>query len=97
MSYYCCYPICDNTYRKRPSKSFFHFPRDESRAKEWLAMMEMKEIPKSRNSAPVRVCSDHFLETDFDKTSAKRLLLTTAVPEKLKKCTSVSRFLKKCL
>ena len=93
MSYYCSYPNCDNTYRRNPSKSYFNFPKDENRAKEWLLMMEMEEMPKSRNSAAVRICSDHFLDTDFEQTSVRRFLCTTAVPQKLQKAlksTSVS-------
>ena len=85
MSYYCSYPNCGNTYRLCSKKSYFNFPKEGIRIKEWLQAMGMEELPKSRNKTAVRICSDHFTESDFEKTSSRRSLYATAVPQKLEK------------
>lgn len=55
----------------------FRFPQDEKRKSKWL-----EAIGKSEIYAQARICSNHFLKSDYhsNEFSVRNNLLSTAVP-----------------
>ena len=64
---------CDNV----PVRSFHRFPKDEYLQRLWVSAVSRVGFKPTKCS---RICSDHFLETDFLKEKKRRLLKQSAVP-----------------
>ena len=64
-----------------PSLSFYSFPIDPDRRKSWLVHLHRQKWKPSSHS---RVCSDHFIESDIDRTGQVVRLRTEAIPTRLK-------------
>lgn len=62
--------------------SYHRFPSDVGLKKKWIAAIKRDEGPLFRVSKATKVCSLHFLATDFctNVASGHRLLLESAVP-----------------
>ena len=60
------------------------FPRDNARRKFWIDSLRLECEP------PIyaRICSDHFLESDFYVRGGKIYLVSKAVPTRTVKCKS---------
>ncbi|CAN7948855.1 unnamed protein product [Ixodes hexagonus] len=85
MPTHCCVPVCtqygyaDKSGRK---VSYHRFPSDAEIKKKWIAAIKRDEGPLFQVSKSTKVCSLHFLETDFwtNVASDHRLLQGSAVP-----------------
>ncbi|KAK2855876.1 hypothetical protein Q5P01_004611 [Channa striata] len=53
----------------RPPKRFFHFPKDPTRVKVWLAAL--RETDKQDSTDQHLICEDHFLPEDIAKNGVK--------------------------
>ena len=83
---------CNNKYAKNPEKSYYIGPKDKNIANAWYAAIKRGKSNLPSKLSNIRVCSDHFKESDFDKTwelqkrlyykdrPIKRKLLSNAVP-----------------
>ncbi len=80
----CCVPLCCKTgYSLEDGEkvSFHRFPLQEPTKKEWLAKIRRDEGPKFRVGKSTRICSRHFLKTDFLVTKGeKKTLKQNACP-----------------
>lgn len=87
---HCIAPGCSNFYYKNKSVAYHRFPTNGSRLKKWMQVLKRKEFPAMEYA---RVCSDHFLDSDyawkgtfvggiFQKMKSKELL-PTAFPSKI--------------
>uniref|UniRef100_A0A0K8RLC7 THAP-type domain-containing protein n=1 Tax=Ixodes ricinus TaxID=34613 RepID=A0A0K8RLC7_IXORI len=85
MPTHCCVPVCtqygyvDKSGRK---VSYHRFPGDAEIKKKWIAAIKRDEGPLFQVSKSTKVCSFHFLHTDFftNVASGHRLLRESAVP-----------------
>ena len=64
MVQHCVVPLCKNN-AKNKGISFFSFPREENIRKMWLVKIGRDERKNAAVSVSMRVCSAHFLSTDF--------------------------------
>ncbi|KAL1481045.1 hypothetical protein MTO96_050519 [Rhipicephalus appendiculatus] len=68
MPAYCCVPLCKQ-YGYLDScgckVSFHRFPNDPEMRKKWLVAIKREEGPLFRVSNTTKVCSNHFVETDY--------------------------------
>ena len=72
-----CY-LCKN------KKATYIFPRDDARKKVWIDSLQLEcEPPKH-----ARLCSEHFLESDFYVRGGKKYLVSTSIPTRSVKCKS---------
>lgn len=77
----CVYKHCINNIKDK-KYSFFRFPTDIDRVKQWqklcgnisLALME----PESLNK--FRICEKHFLQSDIITYATRKVLKKTALP-----------------
>lgn len=81
----CCVPLCTQFggFDKSGQKVSYHrFPRDQDIYKKWIAAIRRDEGPLFTVSKATRVCSLHFLESDFVANVANgyRHLHQSAVP-----------------
>ncbi|KRT85271.1 hypothetical protein AMK59_1375, partial [Oryctes borbonicus] len=72
--YMCAAPNCKNTYRNS-TLSFFRFPKDPERAKEWVLACGRTEFLKELNSLHYssRICGAHFDSSMFLNSIGNRL------------------------
>ncbi|KAK9708360.1 THAP domain [Popillia japonica] len=79
---YCAVANCNNNSKTSPGCSFFFFPRDETRALQWVERCKRPDLP-SRGLDKLwkssRVCEIHFTKTMFLNFEKNRLN-ATAVP-----------------
>ncbi|XP_049268707.1 uncharacterized protein LOC119382223 [Rhipicephalus sanguineus] len=81
----CCVPLCTQfgSFDKSGNKVSYHrFPRDEDTYKKWIAAIRRDEGPLFKVCKATKVCSLHFLQTDFVANVANgyRHLHSSAVP-----------------
>ena len=73
----CSIPSCKNHRKKKGELSFFRFPKSADKAvlEAWLRCCPGKNI----NLDQARVCSEHFLESDYDPAYITRRSLMPGV------------------
>ncbi|KAH9507286.1 hypothetical protein Btru_056829 [Bulinus truncatus] len=72
----CCVPDCSNSEKTQPLKTFHRFPLDPKRRQIWINALQLdKEMSNS-----LRICSDHFLRSDFQTNNMCTTLKKTAEP-----------------
>lgn len=81
----CCVPLCKQYgYVDKSGRrvSYHKFPTDVHMKKRWIIAIKRDEGPQFSVSGATKVCSDHFVESDFWRSmaSGRRLLRDTAVP-----------------
>ncbi|KAK5650742.1 hypothetical protein RI129_001771 [Pyrocoelia pectoralis] len=79
----CCVYRCTNNPNKNKDLSFHSFPNKKTRGKvykRWLLKINRDRFKPSNRSV---VCSAHFLETDYEKTSILRKKLMPNYRNKL--------------
>ncbi|XP_040188201.1 uncharacterized protein LOC120920280 [Rana temporaria] len=85
-AYHCCVPFCNSDARYNADKkiSFHRIPAlhvEPQRHRAWLTRIRREPGPNFKISSCTRVCSKHFLPTDFVKTlTGKRNLKPYSVP-----------------
>ncbi|KAM4665226.1 uncharacterized protein O3C94_013112 [Discoglossus pictus] len=85
-AYHCCVPFCNSDSRYNVDKkiSFHRIPAfhvEPQRHKDWLNSIRREPGPTFKISNCTRVCSKHFLPTDFVQTfTGKRNLKPSSVP-----------------
>nr|DBA14446.1 TPA: hypothetical protein GDO54_005418 [Pyxicephalus adspersus] len=85
-AYHCCVPFCNSDARYNADKkiSFHRIPAfhvEPQRHRAWLTRIRREPGPNFKVSSCTRVCSKHFLPTDFVKTlTGKRNLKPYSVP-----------------
>ncbi|XP_068108069.1 uncharacterized protein [Hyperolius riggenbachi] len=85
-AYHCCVPFCNSDARYNADKkiSFHRIPAfhvEPQRHRDWLTRIRREPGPNFKVSSCTRVCSKHFLSTDFVKTlTGKRNLKPYSVP-----------------
>ncbi|XP_075470481.1 uncharacterized protein LOC142502819 [Ascaphus truei] len=85
-AYHCCVPFCNSDSRYNVDKkiSFHRIPAfhvEPQRHKEWLSRIRREPGPTFKVSACTRVCSKHFVSSDFVRTlTGKRNLKPSSVP-----------------
>ncbi|XP_052741016.1 zinc finger protein 84 isoform X2 [Bicyclus anynana] len=83
----CCVPFCENTYTtesKATGITFHELPEQEHLRDAWHSALGTQDhlLPD-----PAVVCSQHFVDDDFDKTnSSVRQINSNAVPSTLQMC-----------
>ena len=81
----CCVPLCTRTgysFEEGKKVSFHRFPLEEPRKREWLVKIRRDEGPTFRVGKSTRICSRHFLKTDFLVTKVgKKTLMQKAYPK----------------
>lgn len=79
---HCCVPLCNGDSRYSEDLSFHRFPKEASLRKQWIIKIRRDEGPYFTITSNTRVCSTHFLESDFrpPNKSGKRLLRAGVVP-----------------
>ncbi|KAL1416270.1 hypothetical protein MTO96_028103 [Rhipicephalus appendiculatus] len=87
MPAYCCVPLCKQ-YGYLDScgckVSFHRFPNDPEMRKKWLVAIKREEGPLFRVSNTTKVCSNHFVETDYlsNVANGQRHLHEWSVPSR---------------
>ncbi|XP_063295473.1 uncharacterized protein LOC134582758 [Pelobates fuscus] len=85
-AYHCCVPFCNSDSRYNVDKkiSFHRIPAihvEPRRHRDWLNRIRREPGPSFKVSSCTRVCSKHFLPSDFVRTlTGKRNLKPTSVP-----------------
>ncbi|KAM8921766.1 uncharacterized protein RCH25_016480 isoform 2-T2 [Pelodytes ibericus] len=85
-AYHCCVPFCNSDSRYNVDKkiSFHRIPAfhvEPRRHRDWLSRIRREPGPSFKVSSCTRVCSKHFLPSDFVRTlTGKRNLKPTSVP-----------------
>ncbi|XP_040068988.1 uncharacterized protein LOC115313765 [Ixodes scapularis] len=85
MPTHCCVPLCtQNGYVDESAKkvSFHRFPKLEEVYRKWIIAIKRDEGTSFKVSKATKVCSRHFVESDFVRNVANghRLLYEHAVP-----------------
>ena len=59
----CCVVNCHNRHTKESTRSFYRFPKDPNRRRQWLAFVYRKNTdgPSWQPGDGDCICSDHFL------------------------------------
>ena len=75
----CAVLTCKNVSQRGGKLSFFHFPKDENVCESWVLMCGGG---KCIDTSTARVCSEHFLATDFasGKEGSRLRLKKAAAP-----------------
>ncbi|KAH7936786.1 hypothetical protein HPB49_004455 [Dermacentor silvarum] len=80
----CCVPRCTSNAKKNPGIRYHEFPSDAGRRSQWLHNISRQgssgKASKWEPNDSSLVCSLHFKEDDYRKTTKYRVLLPTAVP-----------------
>ncbi|XP_044128408.1 uncharacterized protein LOC122922045 [Bufo gargarizans] len=85
-AYHCCVPFCNSDSRYNADKkiSFHRIPAfhvEPQRHRDWLNRIRREPGPSFKVSSCTRVCSKHFLPSDFVRTlTGKRNLKPYSVP-----------------
>ncbi|XP_069805884.1 uncharacterized protein [Dendropsophus ebraccatus] len=85
-AYHCCVPFCNSDSRYNADKkiSFHRIPAfhvEPQRHRDWLNRIRREPGPNFKVSSCTRVCSKHFLPSDFVRTlTGKRNLKPYSVP-----------------
>ena len=73
---YCAEPSCRNgtgSGNRRAEVKFFRFPKEQDRARKWWQIIKRGEtFPKTYQN--LSLCSDHFIESDFQRDLKRELL-----------------------
>ncbi|CAB4025751.1 52 kDa repressor of the inhibitor of the kinase-like [Paramuricea clavata] len=80
---YCSACNCSNSKGSRPELSFFRFPSDPKRSKEWVVSCRREDLLIKTSEylyANCRLCSEHFEDCMFVNPSRKNRLNNTARP-----------------
>jgi hypothetical protein len=64
---YCAAYGCDNTQKKGCGKSFFTFPKDNTRRKQWIFYCKREGFVPTKHH---RLCSDHFTKSQIQRDPA---------------------------
>lgn len=80
----CSMASCTNTHQRCPSLSFFRFPKEINRAKEWLMICERPDLMRRVDLGEINVnnyyvCEMHFPNQILDYATRK-ILIKTALP-----------------
>ncbi|XP_055317617.1 uncharacterized protein LOC129576464 [Sitodiplosis mosellana] len=80
----CSMTGCNNTHQRFPNMSFFRFPKELSRAKEWLVICERPDLMRRVDIGDITinnyyVCEIHFPNQILDYATRK-ILIKTAKP-----------------
>ncbi|XP_066955579.1 uncharacterized protein [Macrobrachium rosenbergii] len=83
ISNLCAVHNCTNSKQTRPDLSFFRFPKDEDRCRQWIVKccrpdLEVKSTKYLYNNC--RICSEHFEDSQFMNAILKSKLLRNASP-----------------
>ncbi|KAI5704495.1 hypothetical protein M8J75_006003 [Diaphorina citri] len=82
---WCSVALCRNhsnsTNQDGLKLSFFHFPKNPSLQKKWLEKCRRKDV-QNINFSNARICSEHFVNEDFEDLVKARIL--GVQPKKLK-------------
>jgi len=71
MPSFCCVPECNEKgYKdeKNEKISYFNFPTDKTRRKQWLHAIRGDERKDFRVTENTKVCSRHFRSSDLKKS-----------------------------
>lgn len=77
---YCCAPLCKSKFVKGADISFHEIPAEENIRKKWINVLSRKGWTPNVTSNYSRVCSKHFLSSDYKQGTKFKRLLKTAVP-----------------
>ena len=77
---YCCVPKCNSKFLKGCDISFHEIPANDELRNKWLKVISRKNWIPNFTSNYSRICSKHFLDSDFRQTTKLKRLLKTAVP-----------------
>ncbi|KAK6635348.1 hypothetical protein RUM44_000599 [Polyplax serrata] len=79
--------VCENTSAKNPMVSFFRFPKENKRCRDWADRCGLAKSHDKygtlRFYKSFRICSDHFDPNDIVFDGRKKRLLQSAVPQLL--------------
>ncbi|KAK6639491.1 hypothetical protein RUM43_007764 [Polyplax serrata] len=79
--------VCENTSAKTPTVSFFRFPKENKRCRDWADRCGLAKSHDKygtlRFYKSFRICSDHFDPNDIVFDGRKKRLLQSAVPQLL--------------
>ena len=78
----CCVPLCDKPgYMVEGGRkiTFHSFPKDEKTIKSWIVKIRRDLGPKFKLTQHTKICSRHFLDTDFRITFRGRKFLKEGV------------------
>lgn len=80
----CSMAGCTNTHQRCPSLSFFRFPKEISRAKEWLMICERPDLMRRVDLGEINVNNYYVCETHFPNQildyATRKILIKTALP-----------------
>lgn len=80
----CSMAGCANTHQRCPSLSFFRFPKEINRAKEWLMICERPDLMRRVDLGEINVNNYYVCETHFPNQildyATRKILIKTALP-----------------
>lgn len=80
----CSMAGCQNTHQRCPSLSFFRFPKEISRAKEWLMICDRPDLMRRVDLGEINVNNYYVCETHFPNQildyATRKILIKTALP-----------------
>ncbi|XP_017309237.1 uncharacterized protein LOC108256664 isoform X2 [Ictalurus punctatus] len=80
---HCSVPTCTNNSSKQPYLSFHSFPTDVLVRRKWICAIRRDEGEHFKIlRGSTYVCSQHFKESDYSKTSGRKRLKHGAVPSR---------------
>lgn len=95
MPSFCCVPECNQKgYKdeKNEKISYFNFPTDKTRRKQWLHAIRRDEGKDFRVTEKTKVCSRHFRSSDLKKSLNGRVYVKdNVVPSRFKWCPESPR------
>ena len=90
MPSFCCVPECNQKgYKDEKDEkiSYFNFPTDKTRRKQWLHAIRRDEGKDFRVTEKSKVCSRHFRSSDLKKSLNGRVYVKdNVVPSRFKWC-----------
>ena len=75
MVKYCAVAVCRNSTHNRPDLTYFTFPEDHDRRRNWVAFCKQAD-KKFKNLVDPRICSMHFKRTDVKVSITGRKSVT---------------------
>ncbi|XP_046395227.1 uncharacterized protein LOC124162669 [Ischnura elegans] len=93
-SVYCAAAWCNNFGGCRVDEplSFFRFPKETSKAKEWAKFCLREDLLWREGSLNnYRICSEHFKQEDYRQTYPRRLLKAEAIPSISHSCQKLAK------
>lgn len=80
----CSMSGCHNTHQRCPTLSFFRFPKELSRAKEWLNICDRPDLLRRVDLGEININNYYVCETHFPNQildyATRKILIKTALP-----------------